>query len=301
MAQPNTKVVVAGVHGGMAYYWTAAGFTSQASYVDASALKDEVRYLHKTCKNAVRSGYVTDRTRPAPTVVVVYSVKESTRRGRTIEDLTPHGFLLAFDDEEGQYIDIICADHGLGRTLLLSFIQYVQDKDLGSVTLSSLPTVLTYYPKFGFEFRKSCRDPAIKVPERLQQDINELVAAKALPRTRDEAYDNPVYAKLLQFLQTRDLNVKKEGCTKYNARSFKSNDCGLDGYTMKKCMKPKKIYAAAATRGRRGLGGGLSGGGLSAGSRSRSRSSRSGRWNRHRRSRSGRTVRFARTVTECTG
>ena len=80
------------------------------------------------------------------------------------KDVVPKskGFIIAHqlfkDGKTGMYLDVICTDKGLGK-ILLNFFEYFAftHLDLKFVELSSLANVLTYYPKFGYEFRKSCR------------------------------------------------------------------------------------------------------------------------------------------------
>lgn len=266
------KVAIVGPHGPMAFHVTPEGFQvvpTNPEQDTVAAFKDEIKYLPSRCNGNVRTAYIMgEATRMATTIGFVYDdVKTLTRRARTVEVRGhPTGFVLAFDDKDGLYIDVICNAAnapGGGAALLKCMIEYVKHKRLGAITLSSLPTVLTYYPKFGFRFRSSCSGPEVQVPPALEAEVAQLVAAKKVPKTIEEAYDDPVFFKLLKFLQEKDLNVNKDGCSKFNARNLARNDCGKDGYTMKLCTgspsrkprspkakspKPKSPKARRSTR-----------------------------------------------------
>ena len=76
----------------------------------------------------------------------------------------PIGFILArkkYRDDLGNstseaYIDLICSEVGSGSFLMNYFIQYAKKNKFKAISLSSLPNVLTYYPKFGFSNRHTC-------------------------------------------------------------------------------------------------------------------------------------------------
>lgn len=169
------------------------------------------------------------------TVAVLYSLKES-RRG---DSWTPQGFVMAMPDSEGIYLDVICATPGYGRPLLEAFMHFVHAiNPRAAITLSALPTVLTYYPAFGFNFRKNCSDGPIEFPPKIAQRLGDRRKAKTLPKNISEAYMDPDVSDALLFLQENQLNVYKAGpcgSPKISKSSIRKHDCGLDGYTMKKC------------------------------------------------------------------
>ena len=69
-------------------------------------------------------------------------------------------FILGKHDATDVYIDVICAQKEAGRILL----QHFMDRMAGtSIRLSALNTVLAYYPRFGFRYRKTCQSPEVQV------------------------------------------------------------------------------------------------------------------------------------------
>lgn len=73
------------------------------------------------------------------TILFVGFIETASRRTTHLE---PQGFLMANHDDEGLYIDIICALKPFGSLLMEAFLQRADEKGQ-NVTLSALPTVLT--------------------------------------------------------------------------------------------------------------------------------------------------------------
>lgn len=61
------------------------------------------------------------------------------------------GFLLA-DFREDVYIKVVCANKpGVGKALILKTMEIGRHRGFQGVSLHALPSVLTYYPRFGFK------------------------------------------------------------------------------------------------------------------------------------------------------
>lgn len=210
---------------------------SAAVNVTKRDLKDAVKSMAPTvCRDVVRPGYVYGAVDTAQYIAVAYSVEVTMVRRRPYEVVKPVGFTLAYNVEDGLYIDVICSSAGSGAKLLNAMINfYSAVVPNGAITLSSMPTVLAFYPRFGFQFRKSCSEATLAIPQPIVEGLRQYAAARKFPLTRQEAYDDPVYGALMEFLQENDYNVKKTNCSKYMANKYKDYDCGEDGYTMKRC------------------------------------------------------------------
>lgn len=153
------------------------------------------------------------------------------------------------------YIDIICSCTGAGRHLLHFMDQYATANH-NSISLSSLPNVLLYYPAFGFTHRLTC------YPNDDQYEVN----AKYLPIwnkrsqysrfTSDQLYDDDEFSAYMSDLQERLYGDQDTpGCIGDRLRrltpaqkkqSIKDNRCGNNGYRMRKCMFHQTDRTAAA-------------------------------------------------------
>lgn len=88
------------------------------------------------------------------TTAVISSIK-----GKPISFILGH---TNYQDDNNKYskeayLDVICACSGSGRYLLQYFIDFAKTNRYKAVSLKAIPTVLTYYPKFGFQHRHSCK------------------------------------------------------------------------------------------------------------------------------------------------
>jgi len=221
-----------GPHGPLTFLKDTNEVTFEAPNV--RSLKNVVRNMpiDEICLNIVRKPYVLSKLNAATTVGVLYVQTGTTRTTRSARIITePRGFVLCYDDEEGLFIDVICSTKGYGSFMMDVLLAYYADRNPDhAVTLHSLPSVLTYYPQFGFAFRQSCMEPSIDVPDYLLQPISE---RRFVPKGLAEAYGDEDFLQLMQFLQMNDLNVKKQGCGPND--SVTGNDCAEDGYVMKVC------------------------------------------------------------------
>jgi hypothetical protein len=148
----------------------------------------------------------------------------------------PVGFILARPDDEGIYLDIICAAAN-GSELLKYFIQYASLMGFSAITLTSLPNVLAFYPKYGFEFRTSCTSPPlITLPDEIKGRDKKV---KPFPKTWEEAVDDEDYANFMVRLQRRGLasNQADHKDTEVNLEDIIDKEIGFHGFKMKLCGK----------------------------------------------------------------
>jgi len=207
-------------------------------------------YIATACQNNLREGYVRDAIKSNTHIFVMYTERTEqvtgrrTKPTRAVVTPQPTGFILARKeaDEQGPYyyIDVICA-HKYGRELLNHFLTFAGNT---SVALSSLPSVLSYYPKFDFEFRKSCAKDAdvVAFPASLTRLIEGLKTAGGLPKTTEEVYHHDEYLDFMVELHNHDLNKRTDGDCRLKAKNFTKkklmeSDCGDEGYTMFRCRK----------------------------------------------------------------
>lgn len=162
----------------------------------------------------------------------------------------PAAFLIArIIDEKNLYIDVICSGnrnpphyvrHNGGMLLELA-IQYAHHKDLEEVSLSALPNVLTYYPRFKFAHRPSCAEP---VNVELPQVLKIRAKNRTLPTNINDAYDDEDLLDYMSDLQLKHYGNKYDdecetvGKSKqFVKRSMKDARCGDEGFKMRLCLK----------------------------------------------------------------
>ncbi len=188
------------------------------------------------CKGSVNQRYIHDFSLQVNNILIIlYEIKED-------KTTIPHGFVVARDEEDettsnhGIYIDVICSYPGYGGKLLQYVIDYADINNYYYVGLSSLPTVLTFYPKYGFEFRKTCTGPAnTTLPESITTMKKEYY-----PKSVPKAYKNKAFMDFMLELHDKDLTVyNAEPCNKkpLSASKFKKHRCASDGFSMKKCLR----------------------------------------------------------------
>lgn len=200
--------------------------------------KQAVDSLSKTgvCKGSVNPDYIHHFSLQANNILIIlYEIHKDKKT-------TPHGFVVARDEEDettvnhGIYIDVICSNPGYGGKLLKYINDYADSHKYYYVGLSSLPTVLTFYPKYGFEFRKTCTGPAnSELPEAITTMKKE-----NYPKNVESTYDNKAFMDFMLDLHDKDLTVYRDPpCDNksLSAENFKEHGCASDGFSMKKCFR----------------------------------------------------------------
>ena len=200
--------------------------------------QEAVDTLVKTgvCKGSVNPSYIHHfSVRYNNILIILYEIHDDKKT-------TPHGFaVVRYDEDEengnpGLYIDVICSNQGYGGKLLDYISKYANQTGEYFVGLSSLPTVLTFYPKYGFEFRKSCAGPA---NTQLPASITTM-KKENYPTNVNNTYGNPAFMDFMLDLHDKGLTVYDEGeCAKrpLSAKKFKKEGCASDGFSMKKCLR----------------------------------------------------------------
>jgi hypothetical protein len=229
-----------------------------ASEIKESSTKADLQRMilqinDKACQGNVSEEYIKNYAVKNTILMVMYAekeVEEATRASRSAASATvkrkskePLGFISAKVDDDGPrqglYIDVICAVSN-GTNLLHYFIAYAKAQGKAFVGLSSLPSVLSYYPKYGFEFRKTCTGgPLARLPDTIPALLAELKrSGRPFPKTSINTYAHDPYTDFMIELHDKDLSVKKSGkCAKAKITKdeLKEDDCGEDGFSMKRC------------------------------------------------------------------
>ena len=178
----------------------------------------------EACKDSVSPGYIAEAIKQNSLIMIFK------------RDNKPHGFIISSPKRgSGVYLDVICAKSEGGK-FLQYFIDYVESRGYGIITLSSLPTVLTFYPKFGFEHRKSCAADAEVV--RLPAAIEAKMAAKKLPKDFEEAYYDDDFRAFMVELHNKGFSTKRDDlCALRDLNEYELGwyECFDDGYKMRRC------------------------------------------------------------------
>jgi len=220
-----------------------------ANFNTWSSLRDRIYRLveNNVCKGDVSEDYVYVRKvvdghdQPVDERLSAQIAPWSNERsitGETIVDKPPYrrnviavgsvdgidsAFVLANTNKD-VYIDVICGSPGKG--MMTAFLDYVGDRN---TRLSSLMSVLNYYPKFGFQFGKCNQYP----------EVNAYV--KTLP---ENAFSNPRKLgqnalETIHMFRSRGLvNPSAPECDTYSDKRFALNDCYTNGVQMERCARP---------------------------------------------------------------
>ena len=213
----------------------------------------------KECKEAINESYLLHVSTKNPILILL-----NTYNGETTE---PIGFICASyaidNGRTGFNIDVICSRRSktnsiytshIGVKLLEFFADYARLNGGEFVGLTALPTVLAYYPKRMFEFRKTCDgEPLATLPE----DLINHIKINGIPKTEKEVYKETEYVKFMIELQAKGLNdfdpdeddpVCAPG-KRISTNTFVRNKCGSTGFKMKRCFTSRTKETSGETSG----------------------------------------------------
>jgi hypothetical protein len=192
------------------------------------------------CRGNVKPGYVLGQLDDDQYDYLCLGFTESP-------NITFQGFITAYDDENGVYLDVVCANQGYGGPIIKGFSEFVRSQRLGNLTLSSLINVIGVYLKSGFNFRKSCSEPPFVLSERFPELWEAYSAITKFIPTTQKAYDNDVMLTTMKVLtlngfmssknalQCMNMSIAAGPLDKY--RNFvKRYGCASDGFTMIQCI-----------------------------------------------------------------
>ena len=156
------------------------------------------------------------------------------------ENKQPFGFVVGNANTASTYIDVICGSPG--QILLNSFIDWSGKR---RVRLSSLLRVISYYPKFGFEFGKCGQYP--ELTEKVQSFApNVFSDSSKIPKDAQKVIEEMRDKHLIN-----DASHSKI-CKKLKTDSFLHRNCFENGVQMERCQ-PKKFVLKRRTRHDLGL------------------------------------------------
>lgn len=212
-------------------------------------------YIH-TCVGIVSQRYLEDQFSHNTILMILFDTSDNTA-SETIPSFAtndiinslgkPVCFILGHinnTDDTGadvreSYIDIICACPGSGRYLLEYFIEYSENNGFTAVSLSALPNVLAYYPRFGFSHRHSCQAAYTERPAIAQKRAAIIQKGKhKIKMTEDELYEDDDYFEFLKELRSAEFGRLKDDCDGIlTKKKLKDGRCDNDGYMMRRCRQ----------------------------------------------------------------
>ena len=202
-----------------------------------------VNIYDKTCRNLVNQDYLIGQIGSNQILMILIDTtaadtisnsnfkiyKNSKKKDNEVRG-NPVAFLLGQINPTDYYVDIICAQSN-GRLLLDCFERYAQSvPGVKSVSLSAIPTVLTYYPKFGYEHRKTCNTPAdVVLPQTIKSRDKSMI-----PTTKDQVLADNDFLDYMIELRKHGYGELDGDCANPTRDTIKN--CGDSGYYMKKCF-----------------------------------------------------------------
>jgi hypothetical protein len=175
------------------------------------------------------------------------------------------GFVLAYPDPDGLYIDIICAVRGMGKPLLHEIEQSVFVRGL-SVTLSAVPSIAWWYEEQGYSHQTSCAPDVIPYRNYGKPNCKQIESSTVCNRvehvqdcylaeckkagcTNTKPLRNTEFVGYMLELNRRGLvnPITLKECTSKRIKSLKTKDdrikqfskygCANNGLLMKKCVQ----------------------------------------------------------------
>ena len=140
-------------------------------------------------------------------------------------------YILANDTsvDGSAFIDVICAAQGFGKPILQMFLDYCRNIN---VTLHSLSNVLSFYPKFGFEFGNTCAEAELN-----KESIGALLQAytqSGASRTINRDSLQHVYTTVPEVTALLD-ELKQRGFHHNDDDPVQTSAFAAEGFSMIKC------------------------------------------------------------------
>jgi len=209
-----------------------------------------------TCAGIVDDGYITRQMVENTMILILFDMNDNSAKDVLPPSCTrfvsalgkPVAFILGHTnnlDDNGKeanesYIDIICACKGSGRYLLDYFIAYSEMNDYTAVSLSALPSVLTYYPRFEFFHRHSCKPENTEISAIKERRTN-IINKNKVNISEENLYDDDDYFEFFKELRAADFGKTKEDCDgTLTKEKLKRGKCDNDGYMMRRCKSDVK-------------------------------------------------------------
>ena len=166
------------------------------------------------------------------------------------------GFLMGYNqDPTTFYIDVVCAktdpssayrQHN-GKLLIQTVEDLMFSKGVREIELSALPVVLTYYPRLGYNHRKSCTKPPEFVYFTPELTHRLMYDKASLPRDNVEAILDPDFQTymilLLRAGYLPNCNEYANASDEEILHALVELNCQSSGFKMRKCMEqPSSQY-----------------------------------------------------------
>jgi hypothetical protein len=152
------------------------------------------------------------------------------------------GFVLADPIEEygqhGIYLDVICSQSGYGVLLMDCFVRECEKENIDFIKLSSLSNVLSFYPRYNFEHRKSCYPGAQKIA--MPDSVKKFMIENKDPilTNINFLFGFDEFQNFIMGLHGAGYSTRKSKCSRrITYKQFIRNKCYEDGFAMRRCYK----------------------------------------------------------------
>lgn len=178
------------------------------------------------CQGALNPAYVQQTVRSSTFILLLYVHRELK------------GFILSHTTSDGGYmLDVLCSSPGHGGQLLSTFLSLLENGGAPYVTLNALTSVLSYYPRFGFGFRKTCNSnskPNIVLPSNLVDWV------RRTKPSRNALFEYPPYREFIDHVRRLGYSVDTDNdCDDLtiSMNEFVKRKCYSSGFEMRKCFR----------------------------------------------------------------
>jgi hypothetical protein len=166
------------------------------------------------CRDFIQNKFLSETLRDCNVLLVARDTKSI------------FGYIFANETQTGVSIEAICSERGHGTRMMQFFLEYLDFRTPNkNINLHSMPHVLSWYTKFGFELRETCTKEPIHVPNHIWPPKGQV--------TYEEAYNDPKWLLFMEYLMSKKLNVKKKHCTRPS--QLAKHNCADEGFYMNLC------------------------------------------------------------------
>lgn len=213
----------------------------QDEYFTKTMMRQHILFhAEQVCRYEVSKWYVSEQIQPADILMVMFEYAGQPREG---EQGDVRGFILGqFTEDRGTYLDVVCSSK-YGLHLIDYFVILSRQLGMSYIKLNSLPKVLSLYPRYGFQHRKSCsREAEVVMSPELTKKWRDYHNFSV-----DDFYNDEPALQFMYALHRHGYSADERPECKSRRISldeFTEHKCALDGFTMRLCLEPPSSSAA---------------------------------------------------------
>lgn len=216
----------------------------QDVYLTKTMMRQHILFhADQVCRYEVSKWYVSGQIQHADILMVMFEYSGQPREG---EQGDVRGFILGqFTEDRGTYLDVVCSSK-YGLHLIDYFVILTRQLGMSYIKLNSLPKVLSLYPRYGFQHRKSCsREAEVVMSPELTKKWRDYHNFSV-----DDFYNDDTALQFMYALHRHGYSADERPECKSRRISldeFAEHKCALDGFKMRLCLGPPSSAASTAT------------------------------------------------------